>query len=398
MNAFSKKKIRLIITVLTPAPASHNGKTGGLVRLVEILKRLNDPSGTETILVSSDENYADYFRENGIAIEFKPVKSNLKFKSLFGLCLKSLLIIAKSFFVLKLDFLESKDEKVIAYSSSDLFWEVIPAFYFKIRKKNIKWVQAIHHIYPDWKTRPGNKATNFFGYYSQRFSFWLIKKKADKIISVSDFSKNQLVKAGFPESKINVSSNGIDIEYFESIKKIETAYDGVFLGRLNRSKGIFDLIRIWKKVCDELPQARLAIIGGGREETKKILLKKIRNYNLEKNIDLLGFLEDKKAHQILKSGKVFLFPSHEEGWGIAIAEAMACGLPVVSWNLPVYKEIFGIRTMQIEEKNTNLFSSKVLELLKNDTMRKKIGEDGKEFIKKYSWDSVAKKELEIISS
>lgn len=396
MNAFSKKKIRLIITVLTPAPASHNGKTGGLVRLAEILKRFSDPNKIKVVLVSSDEGYADYFRDNGIEAEFKSVKSNLKFKSLIGLCLKSLFIIAKSFFVLKLDFLESKDEKVIVYASSDLFWEVIPAFYFKVRKKNIKWVQAIHHVYPDWKRRPGRKVINFFGCYLQRFSFWLIRKKADRIISVSALVRNKLAKMGFPEDRMSVSFNGIDLKYFENIKKAEETYDGVFLARLNYSKGILDLIEIWKNVCGELPGAKLAVIGGGGDEEKKYLQKRIAENKLEKNIALLGFVEDEKAHPILKSGKVFLFPSHEEGWGIAIAEAMVCGLPVVSWDLPVYKEIFEDYTMQIKENDLDLFSNKVLEFLKNDAMRKKVGENGKAFIKKYSWENVAEKELEII--
>ena len=396
MNAFSKKKIRLIITVLAPVPVGYKGKTGGLVRLVEILKRFSDLNKIKIVLVSSDESYADYFRDNGIEFEFKLVKSNLKFKSLIGLCLKSLFIIAKSFFVLKLDFLESKDEKVIVYASSDLFWEVIPAYFFKTRKRNVKWVQVIHHVYPDWKKRPGEKIVNFFGYYSQRFSFCLIKKKADKIVVVNSLMRIKLIELRFSADRIFISSNGTDLKYFENIERAGMSYEGVFLGRLSHSKGLRDLVEIWKNICKEIPEAKLAVIGGKNDETKNMLLKKIRKHNLEKNIDLLGFLEDEDAHPILKSGKVFLSPSHEEGWGISIAEAMACGLPVVSWNLPVYREIFGTRTVQIKENDLNLFSNKVLELLKNDAMRKGVGEDGKKFIRKYSWDRAAEKELEII--
>lgn len=392
------KKIRIIVTALVPKAASHKGKTGGLVRLIEILKKLKDLQEIETVLISSDESYADFFRNNGIEFEFRRVKSKLKFKSLVGLCLKSLFIIAKSFFVLKTDFLENKDREVIFYSSSDLFWEVIPAFYFKTRNKNIKWVQAIYHIYPDWKTRPGSKVTNFFGYYLQKFSFFLIKKKADKIVLINNIVKNDLKKMGFLENKMFVSSCGINIGYFENMEKSESAYNGVFLARLSASKGITDLIEIWKNVCRELPQAKLAVIGGGSEKTKNFLLEKISDYHLEKNVDLLGFLEDKKAHPILKSGKVFLFPSHEEGWGIAVAEAMACGLPVVSWNLPVFREIFGDQTMQVKENDINLFSDKVIELLKNASLRQVIGGRGREFVKKYSWEKVAERELEIMKN
>lgn len=391
------KKIRLIVTALVPKSSSYIGKTGGLVRLVEILKRSGDPNKMKIILISSDDKYADYFNENDIDTEFKLMKSNLKFKSLPGLCVKSLLILIKSFFVLNLDFLESQDEKVVVYSSSDLFWEVIPAFYFKIKNKNIEWVQVIHHVYPDWRKRPGKKMENFFGYYAQRFSFWLIRKKSDKLILVNSLVKSHLIKKGFPEKKIFISSNGINLEHFEQIKRSETSYEGVFLGRLNYSKGLTDLVKIWKNVCQEFPGAKLAVVGGGSKETTISLSKKIMEHKLEKSIDLLGFLEDKEAHSILKSAKVFIFPSHEEGWGIAIAEAMACGLPVVSWDLPNFKSVFENRTLRVRENDFDLFAEEIRKFLRDEDSRKKFGDKGREFIQRYSWEKVAEKEYEIIS-
>jgi len=391
------RKLKIIVTALVPRAIDHIGKTGGLSRLVEILKRLRDLDNVRIVLVSSGKGYADYFDENGIAAEFKFVKSNLTFRSLSGLCIKSLLILVKSFFVLKLDFLESKDEKVVVYSSSDLFWEVIPAYFFKRKKKNIDWVQVIHHVYPSWKKRSGSKAASFFGHHAQRFSFWLIKKKADKIIVVNSLEKRKLVSLGFLEKKIFACSNGIDPKYFENIEKADVSYDGVFLGRLSHSKGLEDLVGIWKKVCQKFPRARLAVIGGGDSEIKNFLSKKISENSLEENIELLGFLEDKKAYSILKSAKVFVFPSHEEGWGIAIAEAMACALPVVSWDLANYNYVFGDHIFQIKENDVDFFSKKIIKLLEKEDFRKHMGCAGREFIKRYSWENVAKREYEIIS-
>src|SRR4030042_1840302 len=192
---------------------------------------------------------------------------------------------------------------------------------------------------------------------------------------MNDIVKKDLARTGFSENKIFISSNGIDVDYFDKIKKEEVGYDGIFLGRLSPSKGTADLIEIWKNVCQEIPEARLAIIGGGETE-KKNLLEKIKEKNLSRNISILGYLKDSEAHPILKSGKVFLFPSHEEGWGIAVAEAMACGLPVVSWNLPVFGEIFDNRTMRIEKGNVGLFSGKIIEFLKNESLRRSVGESG----------------------
>ncbi|MDO8529164.1 MAG: glycosyltransferase family 4 protein [bacterium] len=391
------KEFKLIIFSLTPEPVGYDGKTGGEVRLIEIIQRLNDSGRIESVIVSTDYG-AEYFRRNGIFAEFKIVRTKLKFRNLFGLCLKSLFIIAKSFFAINSGFLKSNDQRVIIYSSSDLFWEVIPAFIYKVRNKRIEWVQLIMHLYPDWKKRPGRKIVSLFGYYLQKFSHFLIKKKADKIILINSLAREDLSKRGFNPKKTYVSSVGIDFNCFDKLEKAAISYDGVFLGRLSASKGVADFIPIWKKVCDKIPEAKLAIIGGAERNAKADFIQKIKLSGLEKNIDVLGFLKNEKAYSILKSGKVFLFPSHEEGWGIAIAEAMACGLPVVSWDLPGYREIFENYIFQIKENDIKLLSDSVLRLLINEGYRKEISDKGKEFIKKYSWEEAAKRELEIIKN
>src|SRR3989339_903905 len=320
------KRNKLVVTALVPESINRDGKSGGAVRLHKILKRLGTKGGMKITIICTPF-MRGYFEQANISAEYEIIKTKSKFRNLAGLCFKSALIIIKFILSSNPKKIASNDENIFLYASSDLFWEVIPAYFFKIKKSDIEWVQVIHHIYPNWKKRPGNKITSFFGYYLQRFSFWLISKKADKIIVVNKIVKENLVQMGFSENKIFVSSNGVDTDYFENIEKVKLEYDGIFLGRLSHSKGINDLIDIWNNVCRELPRAKIAIIGGGSEETKNFLMKKIASCGLQKNMDLLGFLEDRKAYSILKSGKVFLFPSHEEGWGIAIAEAMALGVP-----------------------------------------------------------------------
>lgn len=391
-----KAEIKLIITSLAPEPLRHHGKTGGDLRLAKIFRRFGQRDDLRISVIATPHNRI-FFEKHGIEADFRIVESELKFKSLAGLCFKSIFTILKMFLVLKFDFLKGKNEKTIIYASSDLFWEVIPAYIFKKRHKSVEWVQAIYHIYPDWKERPGKKTVNFFGYYLQKFSFWLINKRADKIVLINNIVKNNLEQMGFSKNKLFVSSCGIDTDYLENLEKYASAYDGVFLARISHSKGISNLVEIWKNVSSIIPEAKLAVIGGGGETEKKYLREKVKEYGLEKNIDLLGFLENDKAYSILKSGKVFLLPSHEEGWGIAIAEAMACGLPVVSWDLPVYEEIFENKTHQINENNIESFAQKVVELLKDDATREKMAAAGKEFVKKYSWDKVAEREFEIIS-
>jgi glycosyltransferase involved in cell wall biosynthesis len=230
----------------------------------------------------------------------------------------------------------------------------------------------------------------------QKFSFNLIKRRADRVIVINHLVKEELIHRGFRPDRIYCSPCGVDLDVIEAYPIGSESYEGVFLGRLHQSKGIYDLANIWRQVVDKLPTAKLAIIGGGDERIKKSLDEYLKKMRLENHVQLLGYLENDKIFPILKASKVFLFPSHEEGWGISIAEAMACKLPVVSWNLEVYKDIFEDTIVEARENDYLLFAEKVISLIYDAKKRLEAGERNLRFIRKYTWKEVAKIEKSII--
>ena len=126
-------------------------------------------------------------------------------------------------------------------------------------------------------------------------------------------------------------------------------------------------------------------------------MNRIKEENLDLNVFMLSLI-GKDALGIVKSSKVFVFPSHEEGWGIAICEAMACGLPVVAYDLPVYREIFkqGIATVPL--KDFKRFSEEVINLLENYEERLILGKKARSQATLYDWDSVAARELSLMKN
>jgi len=119
---------------------------------------------------------------------------------------------------------------------------------------------------------------------------------------------------------------------------------------------------------------------------------------MKSNVFFLGYLRKSDVFSLLKSAKLFLCASHEEGFGIALAEAIVCKIPVVSWDLAVFKEIFKDYTTQIEEYNSSLFAQKIIELLVDSKKRSEISKSAFKYIKKYTWDASAIQFIKIIES
>jgi glycosyltransferase involved in cell wall biosynthesis len=292
--------------------------------------------------------------------------------------------------------LELKEGDLL-YSTSDFLPDVLPAFILKLRNKNVRWIQIIHHLYENpFRRRGKNLLINLLGFLSQRVSFAIIKRKADLIVTVNPLVKEQLLKLGFSMQKIEINYDGADLMNIEKIKVPNKKYDCVFLGRLAVSKGIFDLIKIWKIVVSEKPEATLAIIGGGDRLLEQKLRKTIEENNLEGNISILGYLKDDEKFRVLKSSKLFVFPSYEEGFGIAICEAMACGLPVIAWNLPIYCKIFPKGIVKVHLGNTEKFANEILRLLNDSKLYEKLRKDAIEMSSKYDWNKIAEKELKLL--
>lgn len=364
--------------------AYSSGKSGADIALIELLKRLKNYE--KTVITS----------KNGINL-----CNNLELKNISAIITSKekdinnlLLIYIKRTWNIIFSKQIPKYNSILL-SSSDFFPDVIPCFLLK--GKNV-WIQTIHHLYPHYKNRKGNIFINFLAYYLQRLSFFLIKKRANKIIVVNSLVKNQLIKLGFNKNIIKIIPNAIDISYYEKIKREKYIYDAVYLGRLNYSKGIFDLIDIWKHVIKKNKKFKLAIIGKGSKKFKDSLLKKANNNKLTNNIKYLGYLSDKQTFSIIKSSKLFINPSHEEGFSITCLQAIACNIPVISWNLKSYKKTFKNNLIKIQKGNIHTFSNSIIKLLKDKKQRNNISKKAFKYIRKYDWKYILPEYINILNN
>ncbi len=286
-------------------------------------------------------------------------------------------------------------EADLYYASSDFFPDVIPCFFLK--KTGSRWIQVINHLYPPPYKRQGRKIINILAYYLQRFSLFLIKNRANRIIVLNNQVKKELIKLGFKRNKIAVCYSGVDLPEIQKIKAAKKNYEAIFLGRLNYSKGVLDLIDIWKKVYRKLPHARLAIVGTGNKKIQRLINKKIGRLHLKNNISCLGYLSDRRVLSLMKSAKVLVHPSYEEGFSLTITQALACHLPVIAWDLPVLKELYGKSVNLVETGDIKKFALKTIALLKGERKDYFKIYQAKKIINKYSWKNIFPKYLAVIN-
>ena len=179
-------------------------------------------------------------------------------------------------------------------------------------------------------------------------------------------------------------------EFIDSVKTKLDEFDGCFCGSLDKMKGVYDLIYIWEIVLRRFPKSKLVIIGQGPEYDR--LLRIIRKKGLERNILLTGYLSEEQKISTMKSSKLFIFPSYEEGWGIAVTEAMACGLAVLCYDLDAYRP-FGDGVVRIQVGKKEILAKSVDDLLSDENKQYDASLKAKEASKTLNWENIAENEL-----
>ncbi len=147
------------------------------------------------------------------------------------------------------------------------------------------------------------------------------------------------------------------------------------------------MLAIWKAVLKELPQAKLIVMGEGISagDVKAYM----RNNALEQNIEFLGYVGGQCKYGYIKSSKICIFPSYYESFGIVALEAMACAVPVLAYDLPVFREIYTKGMVRLPVGDIKEMAKKAIELIKDEDKRRLIGKEALEISRNFTWDKTA---------
>lgn len=143
-----------------------------------------------------------------------------------------------------------------------------------------------------------------------------------------------------PEANIIVCNNAVDIP-IEITTLSEGSFNILFLAVLLKRKGVYDLIEVIRQLKDEeffkMKNIKFIVAGDGPEY--QTILHLIQEYGLEPMVDVVGWVDNDKKHELLKISQLLVLPSYNEGLPMAILEAMSYGIPIISTDVGSIAEV-----------------------------------------------------------
>jgi len=242
-------------------------------------------------------------------------------------------------------------------------------------------------------------APSNIGYYYGRPLLKPYLQHLHRAIAVSEPARD-FVTRYFPGRPMRVIPNGIDVSVYKpGLPPIRHLRDDclniLFVGRLEKRKGLGDLLRAYRAMNSRLPHARLIIVGDGP------LRGRVESYVTRHrlpNVILAGFVPDSVKPRYYNSADIFCAPATgAESFGIVLLEALASGVPVVATEVPGYMSVLepGRDSVTVPPKNWRELAASLVILGRDAELRRRLADYGVQKARRYSWDRVATEVVEV---
>jgi len=222
-------------------------------------------------------------------------------------------------------------------------------------------------------------------------------RDAAALVAVSDALRDAALELD-PKLEIDVIPNGVDAEFFRPPSQQdlrEPRSDILFVGRLRTFKGVRHALRALPEVERQLDRpVRFTVVGDGpRRQELQRLTEQLREEGMRSEVRFAGWLDPYKVRSAYAASSILVLPSLVEGHPNVILEAMAMGLPCVASDAPGIRGVVthGSDGLLVPPEDPGAIADALVELLRNEDMRREMGRAGREQAERLSWDMVAGK-------
>lgn len=227
---------------------------------------------------------------------------------------------------------------------------------------------------------------NYFNFY----------KNID-FLTISNSTKNELIKLGVSDKRITVLPMGITTPKSLPVYEKEKTPTLIFVARLLKAKGIEDAIKACALLKKEFPRIKLWVIGKGEKNYEKYLKKLVKLKKIDSSVRFFGFVTQSEKFKLMQRAHLLVVPSIKEGFGLTIPEAGLVGTPAVAYDVEGLRDIINDgHNGLLVKANSEMLSKKIKELILDNNLYKKIQKESIKIAKELDWNNTAEVALELL--
>lgn len=236
-------------------------------------------------------------------------------------------------------------------------------------------------------------------WFRPAFSMWyrmfvpLLSKKVRRIVTSSEYMREKLLaRFGLPAERVMAVPGGVDMQTYHpgvtAQLDLPPRY-ALFVGTLQPRKNLARLMDAWKRIKDTLPDVWLLVAGSGDRVFRPAKLP------VTERVQFLGAIPDARLPGLYSGATVFILPSLDEGFGLTVLEAMACGTMVIASNTGALPEVVGDCGLFFDPSNVDDIAGKLRCGLQDRVLRESMRGKGLQRVERYSWDISAQRLREV---
>ena len=254
----------------------------------------------------------------------------------------------------------------------------------------------LHHLFGTTFYREINPVLATYLYFMERLIPRVYRRCLFEVVSES--TRDELVRMGVAEDRISVVHNGLDAGIVDAPADPDGKESGlvIYLGRLKKYKNVDHLIEAMAIVREEVPGARLVIVGAG--DRRRTLEASVRSLDLGGAVHFTGYVSAEEKIRLLTRAEVAACPSSKEGWGITVIEANARGVPVVAARVPGLKDavVDGETGVLVPPGDRKALARALIGLLRDRGERERLAGNALARSRLYTWENTARQTLRVI--
>ena len=258
-------------------------------------------------------------------------------------------------------------------------------------------------------------AYEHYPYHINRLALWYYKtyfpkylKKADRVVTVSQYTKDDIVKTyNIPQSKIDVIYNGANDLFKPATESEKTAVKQtyaqdndyfIYIGAIQPRKNVKNLLLAFDTFKRNKPSAVKLLIAGRKAWDTEDTILAYESMQFKNDVIFLGHLLKDSLAKVTSGAIALVYPSFYEGFGIPIIEAMNCDVPVITSNVTSMPEVTGDAGLLVDPHSIDSIAGAMTKLYFDASLREQLIIKGRTQRLKFSWQKTAEKMWQAIET